>query len=357
MRLGLVGLPSSGKTTVFNAVSGAHGEVGAYHHGRDTHHAVVKVPDPRLDRLAEIGHPRSVRPATITYDDVPGVLAEPGSREYLQRLADLREADALVHVVRYFECPAAPHPRGTLDPARDAEEIRQELIIADLDICERRLEKLARILKRPDGRSEEHGREARLLEVCRRTLDDGRPLSEAELIERDKARLRHFAFLTLKPMLCVLNVGEDRLGREDTARVAASLGGETLVLCGALEMEIAELEEDERQEFIEGLGLGEPSSSRLIRACYRLLGLRSFFTGIDDDLRAWTVAAGDDALTAAGKVHSDMARGFIRAEVVHYTDLVKAGSMKAAREAGMVRLEGRDYEIRDGDVITFRFHV
>ena len=357
MRLGLVGLPFSGKTTVFNAVSGAHGEVGTYHHTHDINHAVVHVPDPRLRRLAEIGHPRSVRPATITYYDVPGVMAEPGSNEYLQRLADLRETDALVHVVRYFECGSVPHPRGSLDPLRDAAELQDELLIADLDIVERRLERLAKSAKRPDSRSEEQRKEGELLEACRRTLDAGKPLSEVELIERDKAQLRHFAFLTMKPTMHVLNVGEDRLSDRGAQKIAEALPGETLVMCGELEMEIGELDETDRQEFVDGLGIGEPGSSRLIRTSYRLLGLRSFFTGIDDDLRAWTLSAGDDAVTAAGKVHSDMARGFIRAEVTHYTDLVKAGSVKAAREAGKVRLEGRDYKIRDGDVVTFRFHV
>lgn len=357
MKLGLVGLPSSGKTSVFNAVSGAHGEVGSYHHAREVNHAVVRVPEPRLRRLAEIGRPRSVREATITFLDIPGVMAAPDQEQQLQRLAALREADALVHVVRFFERPSAPHPRGRLDPLRDAAEIAQELLLADLDVVERRLERLEKARNRPGQDREENAREERLLEACRRTLEAQKPLSEVELIPADRARLSPFAFLTMKPVVHVLNVGEDRLGRPETADLARRIAPETVVMCGQLEMELAELPEEERKEFIAGLHLGEPASARLVRTSYRALGLRSFFTGMDDDLRAWTVRAGDNAVTAAGKVHSDMARGFIRAEVVHFDDLDRCGSMKAARDAGKVRLEGRDYEVRDGDVILFRFNV
>lgn len=360
MKLGMVGMPFSGKTTVFNAVSGAHGEVGSYHHGEEVYHAVVNVPDPRLQRLAEIGGPRVVKPATMEYIDVPGVMADKGSEEYLQRLAVLRETDALVHVVRHFECSSAPHPRGSLDPVRDARELYDELVIADLAIVERRLEKLAKQAHREKG----HEKEQELLARCKETLETGRPVSSIEMIRRDRARLSNFAFLTMKPILFVLNVGEGLLGKkeaeqkaEETAGAVAGVTGETMVMCGELEMEIAELDPGDRKEFLQGLGIGEPVSSRLIRTSYRVLGLRSFFTGIDDELRAWTVAAGDDAVTAAGKVHSEMAKGFIRAEVVHFSDLDRAGSLKAARDEGKLRLEGRDYQVRDGDVITFRFSV
>lgn len=356
MKIGLVGMPACGKTTIFNAVSGARGEVGAFHLGVDVNHAVAKVPDPRLEKLAAIINPQRIIPASIEYSDVPGVMADSGNEQYVGFLAALRDADALAHVVRYFNDPATPHPRISLDPARDAAEVMDELVLADLSVVENRLQKLEQAAKRGQ-RTDDDAREEALLGKCKALLEAGRPLTQLEVLPRDFRDLRNFSFLTLKPMLFVLNVDEELLGKKEAQEAADKLGESSLVICGKLEMEIAELSSEERQEFIEGLGIGEPGRDRLVRACYKMLGLASFFTVESGQLRAWTVTAGDDAVTAAGKVHSDMARGFIRAEVVHFSDLMALGSFKAAKDAGKMRLEGKDYKVRDGDIITFRFNV
>lgn len=349
-------MPASGKTTIFNAVSGARGEVGAFHQGVDVNHAVAKVPDPRLEKLASLVNPQRIIPASIEYFDVPGVMADSGNDQYIRFLAALREADALAHVVRYFNDQASPHPLNSLDPPRDAAEVMNELALADLAVVENRLEKLAQAAKRGQ-RADEDAREETLLGKCKTLLEAGKPLTQLEALPKDFRALRNFSFLTLKPALFVLNVDEDMLGGQEAEEIAAMLGDSAITICGKLEMEIAELSAEERQEFIDGLGIGEPGCDRLARACYKMLGLASFFTVESGQLRAWTIAAGDDAVAAAGKVHSDMARGFIRAEVAHFSDLMELGSFKAAKEAGKMRLEGKDYKVRDGDIITFRFNV
>lgn len=356
MKLGLVGLPSSGKTTVLNAVTGAHGEVGRYHRGAEAGHAAVAVPDPRLAQLARIVNPKKITPATIEYIDVPGVMADAGKKEYVQDLAALREADALVHVVRFFEDPSAPHPRGSLEPARDAAEVHDELVIADLDIAEKRVGRINSAFKR-GVHNDADVKELAILEKCIAAPAKGQSLAGLGLTTPEKHALRQFAFLTLKPMIFVLNVGEDKLGTPEIQRAAVQLPGECIEMCGKLEMEIAELEPEERKEFLDGLGIGEPASARLVRASYKLLGLRSFFTVVSDELKAWTIGPEDNALTAAGKIHSDIARGFIRAEVTAFNDLIACGSFKAAKDAGKLRLEGKEYPVQDGDIITFRFHV
>lgn len=357
MKLGLVGLPLSGKTTLFNAVTGAHGEVGSFHHGAGIHHATVRVPDKRLDKLAAIVQPKKITPVTIEYVDVPGLMADTSQDDAGQHVAALREADALAHVVRFFENASAPHPRGSLDPVRDAAEMCDELVIADLTVLEGRLHRLEKPSKKSGAHTEEDAREMALLQKCKPVLEAGQPLCSLELIDLHRQALRQFAFLTMKPTLFVLNVSENDLGAARVEEAAKKLPGETLAMCAKLEMEIAELDPGERQEFLDGLGIGEAGSSRLVRACYRLIGLRSFFTVVSGELRAWTVCAGDSAVVAAGKVHSDMARGFIRAEVTAFNDLVALGSFKAAKEAGKLRLEGKDYKVQDGDIITFRFNV
>lgn len=349
-------MPSSGKTTIFNAVSGSRGEIGGFHQGLDVNHAIAKVPDLRLDRLAGVIPPEKITPATIEYIDVPGVMVDPTNDNYVRYLAALRETDALAHIIRYFNDPAAPHPRGSIDPARDAAEVLDELVLADLQVVENRLAKID-YAERRGLDSDDTAREKELMEKCRDALEGGEPLNRLELSDKEMLKLRTFAFLTLKPMLFVLNVEENLLGKKEADDAAAALGPDALVMSGKLEMEIAELSPGERQEFIEGLGIGEPGGYRMVNTCYRMLGLASYFTAGPKEVRAWTVTAGDDAVTAASKIHSDIARGFIRAEVVHYDDLVSLGSFKAVKDAGKFRLEGKTYRVCDGDVITFRFNV
>ena len=355
MKLGICGLPVSGKTTAFNALTGAHRAVGAFEN--EAHLATVHLPDPRLDRLAAMFSPPKVVPASIDYLDIPGVRKDAPRDDLVRVLTALRDADALVEVIRYFDHPAVPHPLGSLDPLRDHRDFQTELIIADLDIAEKRVERIEKDMKRPRSDAALLHAEYDMLRRCKKVLDEGRPVRELRLSPEDQKRISSFQFLTDKPLLRVLNVGENVFHAPETQAKAAALGTDTIVMCGELEMEIGELDEAERPEFLKGLGIEEPCSTKLIHASYALLGLRSFFTIGKDEIRAWTIHQGDDAVTAAGKVHTDMARGFIRAEVVHFNELAAAGGMKEAKAAGKWRLEGRGYKVQDGDVIQFRFNV
>jgi len=355
MKLGICGLPAAGKTTVFNALTGAHRAVGL--HEAESHLATVRVPDARLDVLARMFQPSKITQATIDYVDIPGAQSDSPRDDLIRLLAALRDADALLQVIRFFEHPAVPHPRGSLDPVRDDREFHAELILADLDITEKRLQKIEKDMRHPRTDAAQLRAEYDLLRRCQQALERERPVRALGLKSEELKALRGFQFLTAKPVLKVLNVGEGALHGPTTEAAAAALGPGTIVMCAELEMEIQDLDESERPELLQGLGIGEPASARVIRASYALLGLRSFFTYVSDELRAWTIHEGDDALTAAGKIHSDIARGFIRAEVVHFDDLAAAGSLKEAKARGKLRLEGKGYKVQDGDVITFRFHV
>ena len=355
MKLGIMGLPLAGKTTVFNALTGAHGATTGY--ASHANAATVSVPDERLHRLAEMFSPREITPANIDYVDIPGVSATDRRDHIVGALAALREVDALVQVVRYFDNDAAPHPRGSLDPCRDVRELWEELVIADLDVAERRVDKLRKQVTKPVPTLEEDKRQLAVLERCIEQLGNGEGVAALDLSEKDAFAIRAFQFLTEKPTITVLNIHEDMIGDDEVSKPAEALGPDTIVMSAGIEMEIAELEEDERQEFMDDIGLAEPASKRLIQACYRVLKLCSFFTGLREDCRAWTINEGDTALVAAGKIHKDIQRGFIRAEVMHYDDLMQAGSEKELRAAGRVRLEGKGYEVQDGDIILFRFKV
>ena len=355
MRLGICGLPHSGKTTVFNALTGARSAVGGYEDR--SHVASVDVPDERLDTLAEMFAPRKRVPAAIDYIDIPGVRADAAKDDLVRVLTALRDADALVECVRFFEHPAVPHPLGSLDPIRDSREFQTELIVADLDIVERRIKTIEKEMKRPRPDSAHLHAEYDVLVRCGRALEEETALRRIELSPEEEKHVRNFQFLSLKPVITVLNVGEDVFRTEEAEEKGAALDEGTIIMCGELEMEIGDLSPEERPEFLQGLGIGEPCSRRLIHASYQALGLRSFFTIGDKEVRAWTIHAGENALAAAGRIHTDMERGFIRAEVVSFESLVKAGGLKEAKAAGKLRLEGKGYTVRDGDVITFRFNV
>jgi ribosome-binding ATPase len=365
MQIAIVGLAGSGKTTVFNTLTRGHAETGGFG-GMELHVGVVKVPDPRLDRLAAIFKPKKIVQADVTYVDLPAPPASSEGRvgtEELpaEHLARLRDADALLHVVRAFDDPSVPHPAGSVDPARDLEQLDLEFILADLAVTDRRLERL-----RTSGRHgtpaerESNEREEVILARLKAALEGGRPIRDIALEPEEEKALRGFRFLTQKPVLVLLNIGERDLPRagELVAAIAAAYDHQHALvdsLSAKIEMELGELEPDEAAVFMEELGLHESSLDRVIALSYQLLGLISFLTAGPDEVRAWPVRDGATAVDAAGTIHTDLARGFIRAETVPYEDLLTLGSMAEARKHGRLRSEGKTYRVRDGDVIEILF--
>jgi GTP-binding protein YchF len=366
MQIAIVGLARSGKTTVFNSLTRGSAETGGFG-GLTVNTGVVKVPDERLTRLTSVFRPRREVPADVTYMDLPApAMAAEGAPHAdipADQLARLRNADALLHVVRAFSDDTVPHPLLNVDPRRDLEQLELEFTLADLAVVEKRVEKL-----RTSGRHgtpaerEANERELLVLERILPTLTEGRPIRDLELSSDDELRIRGFRFLTEKPVLVLLNVGESDLARAETMaqelRDGISHGRTSVVpLSARIEMEIGQLEEDEAQVFREDLGLEGSSLERVIRASYSLLGLISFFTAGPDETRAWTVPHGASAVDAAGAIHSDLARGFIRAEVIGWQELLELGSMAEAKRHGKVRSEGKAYQVQDGDVIEILFNV
>jgi hypothetical protein len=356
MKVGIVGLAQAGKTTLFNALTGAHGAVGPRHAREQVALGVVKVPDERLDRLAGLLSPREVIPATVEFEDIGGVFAHLAGAEHTGRpVAELREADCVLMVLRAFESEYVPEVLGGVDPAREHRTMTEELLLADLEVIERRLEAIARDLKKPAPERDQLQAEQQVLERCRAAVERERRLEAVRLSEAERKLLRSYSFLTLKPRVCVVNIGEDQIGADPAIAGLEGLEPPPIAVCAELEMELMDLPEGERRAFMAEAGLEELAAGRVIRACYEAAGLRSFFTHVSDKLRAWTVEGGATAREAAGKVHTDMEKGFIRAEVAACEDLCACGGLKEARAAGKLRMEGKDYEVRDGDVITFHF--
>jgi GTP-binding protein YchF len=362
MQVTIVGLPASGKTTVFNALTGGHAETGGFSGGRAAPNVgVVKVPDERLDRLSELFKPKKTTPADVTYVDVaipPGAAREGTIQPDV--LAQVRNADALLHVARAFEGGVAERPA---DPWRDVDELDLEFAVADLTVVEKRLEKL-----RTSGRHgspserEQNALEEELLARLLPHLAEGHPLRGFPLAVDEEHRLRGYRFLSQKPVLVVLNIDEGRLGEaaalEEAGRVRyGQPQSDVVALAGQIEAEMAQLSAEDAAPFMEDLGIAEPSRGRVIRLTYALLGLFSFFTVGEDECRAWTLRTGSNAVDAAGAIHTDLARGFIRAEVLSYEEMMACGSMAEARRRGLLRSEGKAYAVRDGDVLQVLFNV
>jgi GTP-binding protein YchF len=365
MQTAIVGLAGAGKTTVFNTLTRGHAETGGFG-GMELHVGVVKVPDDRLGRLAEIFKPKKIVQADVTYVDLPA--PPPSSDGHVgtedlpaEHLARLRESDALVHVVRAFDDPSNPHPDGSVDPARDLDRLDVEFTIADLALVDRRLERL-----KTSGRHgtpaerESNEREEAVLVRIKPALEAGTPIRDVELDADEEKAIRGFRFLTQKPVLVLLNVGEGDItaAPAKVAEVAAAYDHrQALVdaLSAKIEMELGELEPDEAAVFMEELGIAESGLDRVIGLTYRLLGLISFLTAGPDEVRAWPIRDGSSAVDAAGAIHTDLAKGFIRAETVHYDDLLSLGSMAEAKKAGKLRSEGKTYRVRDGDVVEILF--
>jgi ribosome-binding ATPase len=362
VQVAIVGLPGSGKTTVFNALSGGHAETGGFSGSRAAPNlGVVKVPDERVDRLAALFKPKKTTYADVTYVDVaiPAGAAREGTVNP-DVLALVRNADALLHVARAFDDPAAP---GPADPWRDVDELDLEFTVADLSVIEKRLEKLA--TQGRHGSQAERDQAQREEELLRRLephLSEGRPLRSFGLTDDEELTLRGYRFLTQKPVLVVLNIDEARLPESATlesdgrARYAQP-STDVAALAGKIEAELSELGAEDARPFMDDLGIAEPSRGRIIRLTYALLGLFSFFTAGEDECRAWTLRRGATAVDAAGTIHSDLARGFIRAQVIGVDELLEAGSMAEARNRGILRQEGRQYEMQDSEVIEVLFNV
>lgn len=366
MKLGIVGLPNVGKSTLFNSLTKAGAESANYPFCTiDPNVGIVAVPDDRLKKLGDMYHSKKVTPAVIEFVDIAGLVKGASKGEGLgnQFLANIREVDAIVHVVRCFEDGNVVHVDGSVDPVRDIDTINLELIFSDIEILERRIAKTSKGARMDKTLA----KELELLQNIKKHLEDGKMAKTFELSE-DEDEIEWFKsynLLTAKPVIYAANVAENDLADDGAGNAfvkavreqAASEDSEVFVICAQIEQEIAELDDDEKAMFLEELGLKESGLEKLIKASYSLLGLISYLTAGEDETRAWTIKKGTKAPQAAGKIHTDFERGFIRAEVVNYQDLLDCGSLSAAKEKGIVGLEGKEYVVKDGDVILFRFNV
>ncbi len=362
MQIGIIGLPTSGKTTVFNALTRGTAPVEAFSSGRlEIHTASIAVPDARIDVLSAMYRPKKTIHAQVQYNDIGGLARGIGEKGGLDGnlLNHIVQNDALVMVIRAFQDPNIPHLDGSVNPARDLDNLNTELILSDLGVVERRIERVKQSITKGGGTSAEREafkQELVLLEKFREALENGKPLRDLDLTPTEVKPFRGLALTTIKPTLVVLNTGEQAA---DPNKLVNYDHKKTIVVAlqGKLEMELAQMSEAEAKEFLAEFGIQEPSLPRMIRLSYNLLGMHSFFTVGEDEVRAWTIPVGATAVDAAGTIHTDLARGFIRAEVIAYNDLIAAGSMAEAKKHGTLRLEGKEYIVKDGDILNIRFSI
>ena len=352
MKIGIIGPAAAGKTTLFNALTGGAAATGGYGAAR-VNIGAAAVADERVDALSGVFKPKKTTHASVNFVDAPGV-GDAGAAKNAEAIPQALEgADALLVVVRAFEDAGVPHPRESIDPARDLADVRFDLMLRDLAVVERRMERLERLVKLKRDPAE--AAEFALLGRIREALEDGRPVRSMEMSEEEARPVKGFGFLSAKPLLFVVNIGEEQLGESGAF---AKLNGETpVVLAARLEEELAQLPNEERAEFLADYDLESSALEKVILAAFSLLNLRCFFTVSEEEVRAWPVRAGTIALHAAGTIHSDLERGFIRAEVISHPDFMAAGSLAAARDRGTLRLEGKDYVVNDGDIFHVRFNV
>ena len=365
MKLGIVGLPNVGKSTLFNAITQAGAEAANYPFCTiEPNVGVVAVPDKRLDVLSSMYKPEKVTPAVIEFYDIAGLVKGASKGEGLGNkfLSHIREVESIIHVVRCFEDSNIVHVDGTINPVRDIETVNLELIFADIETLEKRIDKSNKNVRSGDKKLQE---ELSFMERLMKHLEDGKPARTMDMTDDEKNMLKQYFLLTAKPVLYVANVAEDDVinGYENNKFVkqieeyAKNEGSEVIPICSKLEEDISALEGEEKKEFLNDYGIEEPGLDRLIKSSYKLLGLISFLTAGPKEVRAWTITNGTKAPEAAGKIHSDIERGFIRAEVISYEDLIACGSEASAKEKGLMRSEGKDYVMKDGDIVLFRFNV
>ena len=361
MEIGLIGLPLTGKTTFFNLLTQSKIDTGKYSGKTETNIGVARIPDKRVDFFSQMYKPRKTTYAQIEFVDIAGlVLGQEGQKSGASKfLNDVRPCEALVHVLRAFNSDEISHTSGTIDPARDLENVEMELLFSDLELVDKRIERI----KTGKKITKENNEELALLEKCFPILEKGGSISDVDLNQEERASLRNFAFLTEKPRLAVVNLDEEQYknrnypNKETLTKLCEDKGIPLLEICAKMELEISELPDEDRSIFMEDLGVEETGIEILARTVYNILGLISFFTVGEDEVKAWTIKKGLNAREAAGKIHSDIERGFIRAEVVKYSHLKEYGNMAKVKEHGLFRLEGKEYIVEDGDVVHFRFNI
>ena len=361
MKVGLIGLPNSGKTTIFNLLTGHTLPTENYYtKGSEMHLGITKIVDKRLSHIFLLNPREQIKYAEINFVDMAGLMAEEAGRKprsHAQFFANVRDVDALVYVIRGFTDPEIMQIFDTVDPKRDIETIELELIVSDLELVEKRLERISKELQ---AKKDKTSPETDVLKKCKEALEQEKPLRDLKFSYDEEKLIGGFSFISQKPVLILLNIGEEAIGKplpEDIEEFCKTKNLKTIQLCGKVEEEISELSEEDQREFLTGMGIEEPGLPKFIKAVYSILKIVSFFTIGDKEVKAWIVPEGTNALDGAGKIHSDIQRGFIRAEVLAYEDLVREKTYKHAKEKGLVRLEGKEYIIKDGDIIQFRFSV